>query len=107
LGSNLEIADKMAKQYPKDPHLLDTRGAIFMRLEKWHEARKDLERCIGLAANIPETRARASIRLAKVLRKLGDAQGARARLDQVLQIDKQHQMLSGAERSEVTKFIGS
>jgi tetratricopeptide (TPR) repeat protein len=103
----LEIADKAAARSPNDPHLLDTRGAILMRLGRFTDARRDLERCLELARTIPSTQAHAAIRLARVLNELKDAEAAKARLEQALQIDKQHRVLTEAERSEAAKLVGS
>ncbi len=102
----LEIADKAATRSPNDPHLLDTRGAILMRLGRFTDARRDLERCLELAKTIPSTQAHAAIRLARVLSELKDTDATKARLEQALQIDKQHRVLTDAERAEVTKLIG-
>ncbi len=103
----LEIADKAAARYLNDPHLLDTRGAILMRLGRWTDARRDLERCLDLAKGLPSTQAHAAIRLARVLRELKEAQAAKVRLEQALRIDQEHRVLTEAERSEAAKLIGS
>ena len=88
-------------------HIFWIRGAILMRLGRWTDARRDLERCLELAKAIPSTQAHAAIRLARVLQELKDAEAAKARLEQALQIDKQHRVLTEAERSEATKLVGS
>ena len=103
----LEIADKAAARYPNDPHLLDTRGAILMRLGRWTDARRDLERCLELAKAIPSTQAHAAIRLARVLLRQNDVEGAKARLAEAREIDTKNRVLSDRQRTEIDQLLGS
>lgn len=46
LNRALSLIEPAVKEYPNEPRLLDTRGTIRMKLEKWNEALDDFERAL-------------------------------------------------------------
>jgi predicted Zn-dependent protease len=103
----LEYANKGVARYPKDPHLLDTRGVLLARLGRLAEAQQDLEGSRDLAADIPSTKARASLHLARVLAKRGDRKALERSLDLALKTDKEHRVFTDAERAEIAQLMPS
>ncbi len=101
------FADRGVQRYPGDPHLLDTRGVLLTHLKRLPEARQDLERAIQLATKLPPTQARAMLHVARVCVQQGDASAAKAYLEKALNIDKEHHVLTDAERNEISQTMSA
>ncbi len=100
----IELADRGVDRFPGDPHLLDTRGALFAKLQRWNEARRDFEACLTSPAIVPTTRAKANLRLARVYLRLSEPRAAAESLAKAETVDREHQVLSGAERKELDEL---
>ncbi|MBU0719076.1 MAG: tetratricopeptide repeat protein [Planctomycetes bacterium] len=96
----LAFADKGVAHHPDDPHLLDTRGVLLARLGRLAEARKDLEKCVQLSADLPATQTHGLLHLARICAEQEDRTAAAMRANQALQLDQGAQSLSAAEREE-------
>ncbi len=103
----LELANRGVLRYPEDPHLLDTRGTVLLRLGKYSEARRDFEKSLTLlpATAMPSARARTLVNLARAHLKLRELPPAGSRLNQALQIDRQHDVFNTQERAEIHQLI--
>lgn len=103
LPAAIKLADRGVNAYGDDPHLLDTRGVILTKLDRFDEARKDLSRAVALAAAKRRlgTQARALIHLADVFTKMHDSAGARQSLNEAKALDSQYDLLSTAERDKL------
>ncbi len=97
----LELADTGLARYPDDPHLLDTRGVILLKLDRPDEARRDLERCVETAGKLPATRARAMLHLARHFARQDDRTAVRSWLDRAMEIDRAEDVFDDEERAEI------
>jgi len=103
----LVFARKGVTKYPNDPHLLNTRGVVFFRLDMLTEARKDLERCLTMVRDIPSTRAKTLLYLGRIYMRQGETALAKRTLRQVLEIDRQHKVLTDDERAETEQLVNA
>lgn len=103
-----QLATRGLTMYPRDVHLLDTRGAVRAKLNKLDEAREDLERCIALSANNPGTRVRALLKLLGVLKALrSDDRTIQSTIEQIERLDREQKILTDAERVEFAALKGA
>jgi tetratricopeptide (TPR) repeat protein len=100
----MELADRGVDRYPGDPHLLDTRGALLIRLERWTEARRNFEDCLAAPTIVPTTRAKANLRLARVYLRLGEPRAAAESLSKAEAVDREQRVLSDTERKELDEL---
>ncbi len=103
----ISLVNRGVTRYPDDPHLLDTRGVLLTHLGRLAEAREDLEACIQATSDLPATRARALLHLARVDVEQGQEAVAGKRLDEVEAIDREHQVLTDEDRREIQKLRSS
>ncbi len=103
----IKLAERGVSKYPADPHLVDTRAAILIRLGRLDEARAGLEQCLRMTQEVPATRASALRQLGQILAKQGQADQARQHYTEVLKIDQDKRVLSDADRVEVRKALQS
>lgn len=101
----LTYADKAVLRNPQDVHLLNTRGVILYRKGDDTKAAKDLEKCLELAADLPETRANTLLFLGRVHQRKGEAALARQRWQEALVLDRQHHVLGEKERLEIEQTL--
>jgi Tfp pilus assembly protein PilF len=105
LEEALRLSTRGTALFPRDVHLLDTRGCILMKLKRDEEARRELERCIALAAHQPQTAARASLRLAGLLMRTGeDGSRARSAIETARTLDERYHVLTRDERAELEQI---
>lgn len=85
--SELERADELLLEFRRssNPFVLDTIGAVLLRLGDYRQAQAYLERAIGLDGDLPE----AHYHLGLVLFELGDHEGAVRHLERSLNADRQ------------------
>ncbi len=101
----LELANRGVLRHLDDPRLLNTRGVVFLRLNRLPEAAQDLEKCLEMTANLPSTRAQTLLYLGRIYIKQGDEPLARAKLKEALQVDRQYKVLTSDERAEIERLI--
>jgi tetratricopeptide (TPR) repeat protein len=77
---------------------------LFESLNRLDEARKDLERCQGLAGN-PAVRAETLLHLGRVCLAQGDRQAARKWLHEAREIMRQQEVGTDAEQIEITRLL--
>ncbi len=93
-------------RYPTDIHLLDTRGVILFKLERYPEARRDLERCIELAEGEVATHAHALLHLAQVLVKMdGESSAARATLTKAEALGDAQPVFTDEDRTLIKQLL--
>jgi len=99
----IELADRGVRLYGDDPHLLDTRGVILLKLGRSAEAARDLELASELARarGVHRTHAQALIHLADVHTQEDLPAAARQRLQQAQEIDQQYNVLNDSEREDL------
>ena len=101
----LVLADRAAARYPDDPHVLDTRGVLLTALDRLAEARQDLEHCVENTGELPATRARALLHLARVCISQQQREQAGRRLAEAQAIDQDKNVLTTAERAELQELL--
>ncbi len=102
-----ELADRGVARYPADANLLNTRGTIYFRQQLLSQAQRDLERCLQVSEDLPGTRARTLLLLAKIQVQQGEAGQAQKRLQEALELDRARGGLKPAERVEIEKLLGN
>ena len=106
-AEGLQLADKGVSRYPDYPNLLDTRGVLLTRLGRLDDAREDLERCLDAATLPPSTQAQALFHLGRVLNLQGDKETAQQKLNEALELDRQHAIFKPDELAEITHLLTS
>lgn len=106
-SEGLPFAEKGALRYPDDVHLLDTRGVVLSLLDRLPEARRDFERCLGIADQPKPSRARTLFQLGRVLVKQGELDAARARFREIKTLNVPDSLFTEAERNEMQSHLGS
>ncbi len=102
----LELADRGLRLAPDDPHLLDTRGTILSNMpDRLADARSDFEVLVRLSSADRPQQAKALLQLGRVYAKLGDLPQARQCLKDALDIDRELDVFTPGERSEVSEII--
>ncbi|HEY3242742.1 MAG TPA: tetratricopeptide repeat protein [Phycisphaerae bacterium] len=101
----LEFANRAVLRYPDDPHLLDTRGVLLAALGRHEEAQRDLEKCVKLSTDLPETRAAALLHLGRVFLDGGNRELAKPPLEEAARIDRERQVLAPEDRAELTRLL--
>ena len=101
-GSALPIANQGVRRWPRDLHLLDTRGVILFRLGRLEEAKRDLLDALDLASHQSPTAAAVRFHLARVLAANGERDEARKHLEESLTMAAQWGGLSAQEEAEAT-----
>jgi tetratricopeptide (TPR) repeat protein len=102
----LELANRGLHLSPDDIHLLDTRATILTNLpNRLVDAKADF---VKLTQQLPaQTRekAQALLRLGRVCLKLSDSAEAKQYLQNALEIDRQINVFTAAERLEITHIV--
>lgn len=101
-----ELSNRGTQRYPRDVHLLHTRGFVLAKLGKLPQARREFERCVSLSANSPATQAAALLDLIEVLQRLGGEVPAVNRVaDQLRRLDQATSALSDEQRSRLERLV--
>ena len=103
----LELADRGLARYPADPHLLDTRGVLLLRIGRTADAIQTLEASTRATGAPAGTQARTRIHLAQAHLQLGDGPAARLQLLDAHAIDEREGVLTAEEREEVARLMDS
>jgi tetratricopeptide (TPR) repeat protein len=103
-AAGLEYIEKAIRFEPDDPHVLDTRGVLLLRLGRLDEARQALERCVQRAHDAPKIRARALLHLAQTYEQQGESAPARARRAEAQELDRKHKLFTDQERAELAQL---
>jgi tetratricopeptide (TPR) repeat protein len=107
-GEALETyANPGLKLYPNDPHLLDTCGALLIKVGDYPAARARLEKCLPLTTHLPTTRCSTLLSLGRVYMHLKEDSPARRSLLEARDIDRTARALSDAQRAEVDRLLAS
>jgi tetratricopeptide (TPR) repeat protein len=85
-------------------HLLDTRGTILSKMNRFADARKDFERLLALSP-APAQEAKAHFQLGRICEKLGEPAEARQHLERALVLDPQNDIFTDAERSDISRIL--
>lgn len=102
----IELADKGMGLAPENLHLLDTRGVILSNLPgRLEDARRDFEKLVEIVPGDSHVRAKALLRLGRVCLKLRDSAAAKRRFAEAARIDRERDVLSDEERSEIKKVV--
>lgn len=102
LNEAADLATRGLSRYPRNIHLLDTRGVVRMKQGKWREAREDFDRCIALADANPRTQANALLNMAKTMKELREPAGQiREKLERAKTLDQANGALTDEERAEL------
>ncbi len=102
----LELADRGLRLAPNDRNLLDTRGTIRSNMpDRLADARTDFETLVGLPVADPRLRAKPLLQLGRVCVKLNDMAAAKRHCDEALKIDKEANIFTPAERSEISNIL--
>ncbi|MHC4430848.1 MAG: tetratricopeptide repeat protein, partial [Planctomycetota bacterium] len=103
----LELADK-ALSIDRDAqdlrHLLDTRGTILSKLQRFADARIDFERLVELSPPDTRQRADALLQLGRLCAGLNEHVQAKQHLDKALEIDQRLDVFTADERSEIMRI---
>jgi len=98
-------AEPGLRRYPNNPHLLDTRGTLYVRLQDYQRARADFEKCVVLSNHLPATHCSALLNLGRVYAELNETRQARASLLEAQRIDREAKVLSEAQRAELKRLL--
>ena len=85
-------------------HLLDTRGAILSKLERFADAKNDFERLAELSPPDTRQQANALLQLGRICAKLNEPIEAKQHLERALEIDQKVNAFTTDERSEIIKI---
>jgi tetratricopeptide (TPR) repeat protein len=86
-------------------HLLDTRGTILSKLERFAEARRDFEKLEQILPDGTRQRANALLQLGRVCAELNDLAKAEEYLNEALDIDREIDVFTPDEKSEITRIL--
>jgi tetratricopeptide (TPR) repeat protein len=102
----LELANKGLKLAPDNVNLLDTRGTILMNLpNRLVEAKNDFARLVTSLPEKSRERAKALLRLGRICAQLNDPAQAKQYLQAALDLDRELNVFTEAERSEILKIM--
>ena len=101
----IELADRGLQLEPEDRHLLDTRGVILRNTGRLGDARKDFEKLVKICPPESRAQAKALLQLGRTCDKLKDQAGAKRSLAHALRIDREKQVFSQKERSEIKTLM--
>ncbi|MBI4718567.1 MAG: tetratricopeptide repeat protein [Planctomycetes bacterium] len=90
----------------EDAQMMDTHGAVLLRLNQLDAAREKLLACVEIAGQSPTLTA-AIFHLGKVLDRQGQKADAAARLREALELDKRVGGLAEKDREEIRNLLGS
>ena len=102
----LPFADKAVALSPEDGHFRHTRGVILAGLPgRKDEACVDFQASLKLAGPDNALRAEVLLDLGRARRDLSDPAGARKHLAEALRLDRQHDLLTAKQRSEIAEIL--
>ena len=102
----LELANRGLHLAPDDLHLLDTRGVILSNMaDRLADAKKDFEKLVRLSLPDSRQRAKALLQLGRICARLDDLAQAKQHLMDALEIDRKSEVLTAAERSEISRIV--
>ena len=102
----LELANRGLRLAPDDPHLLDTRGVILSNMaDRLADAKRDFVKLVRLSSPDSRQRAKALLQLGRICARLNDLAQAKQHLMDALEIDRKSEVLTSAERSEISRII--
>lgn len=101
----LDLINRGLILVPNDIHMLDTRGTILMKLERFSDAKSDFEKLIVLVPSDTPVKAKALLKLGRICVKLDDLVNAKIYLEQALEINKKLSILDDDELSEIEKIL--
>ncbi len=102
----LELVNRGLRLEPDDLHLLDTRGVILSNMaDRLADAKKDFEKLVRLSPPDSRQRAKALLQLGRICARLDDLAQAKQHLMDALEIDRKSEVLTSAERSEISRIV--
>ena len=102
----LDLANRGLRLTPDDLHLLDTRGTILLNMpDKLADARTDFQELVRLSSTDPRQRAKALLQLGRTCARLSDPTEAKRHLQEALNIDRETNVLTPDERSEILGIV--
>jgi tetratricopeptide (TPR) repeat protein len=102
----LELANKGLRPAPDDLNLLDARGKILMNLpHRLADARNDFARLVVLLPEKTSEKAKTLLRLGRLCVQLNDLAQAEQHLQAASDIDREINVFTAAERSEISKIV--
>ncbi len=103
----LELTERGLARYPADPHLLDTRGVLLLRIGRTADARQALEASVRTTGAPAQTQARARLHLAQACLELADPTAARLWLAEARAIDERENVLTPQERQQMSQLTAA
>jgi tetratricopeptide (TPR) repeat protein len=103
----LDLANKglaAAREDEEKLHLLDTRGTILFKMERFDEARSDFETLLGLSASDSHRLAKSLLQLGRICTKLNQIDKAKEHLKKALEIDQKIDVFTPEERLEIDQL---
>jgi tetratricopeptide (TPR) repeat protein len=102
----LEFANKGLRLAPDNLDLLDTRGTILANLpDRLADAKNDWGRLAELSPAKTREKAKALLQLGRVCARLDDFPQAKQHLQNALEIDREINVFTAAERAEITTIV--
>jgi len=102
----LELANRALRLAPDDLYVLDTRGTILSNLpDRIADAKKDFERLVKLSPPDTHQRAKGLLQLGRICAKLNEPVQAEQHLKTALEIDRNIDVFTTDERSEITRIL--
>jgi predicted Zn-dependent protease len=104
-GDALELIDRALGDTPRDAQLLDLRGKMLTKLERFDEAREALEASIAEAASRPDVRAGALLHLAELDVLQSRCADAQQRQAQAMAIEGYPRIVSAGDRERTAGAV--
>ncbi|UCE50389.1 MAG: tetratricopeptide repeat protein, partial [Phycisphaerales bacterium] len=104
----LDLADRGLNASRNDndkPYLLDTRGTIFFKMERFADAKTDFETLVGLSAPDSPRKAKALLQLGRTCSKLKELDQVKEHLNEALEIDQKLGVFTPEERLEIERLM--
>jgi tetratricopeptide (TPR) repeat protein len=102
----LELVDRGLSLAPDNLYLLDTRGTILLNVpDRLADARTDFERIVELSPPDTPQQAKALLQLGRICAQLNDLTQAKQHLERALEIDREIDVFTTDERSEIMRII--
>jgi len=104
----LELANKgtnVAREDTEKLHLLDTRGTILFKMNRFTDARADFEALVVLSPPDSERMAKALLQLGRTCKKLNESDKVNEHLNKALEIDGKINVFTPEERSEIDQLM--